>query len=182
MNLLKALANEQNVNNKLHESTPLHVACENDNHLAVKLLLEFNCHTLYKDSKGRLPFHVACSKSLECVKEMLPFITNDVVNNCENNGNTPLHIALKNNQLDIVNFLLSNFQCNFSIKNSEGEFPMHVACKTTLHIVRGVARGVQRGQMPPLFSRKCDTCSLYYDQLIAKQITSYFSQRDLLSI
>ena len=47
---------------------------------------------------------------------------------------------------------------------------------------RGVARGGQRGQMPPLFSRKCDTCSLYYDQFIAKQITSYFSQRDLLSI
>ena len=57
---------------------------------------------------------------------MLPYTTNDVVNNCENNGNTPLHIALKNNQLDIVNFLLSNFQCNFNIKNLEGEFPMHL--------------------------------------------------------
>ena len=57
-----------------------------------------------------------------------------------------------------------------------------VCCVPSCGSSRGVARGVQRGQMPPLFSRKCDTCSLYYDQFIAKQITSYFSQRDLLSI
>ena len=140
INLLKALANECNVNNKVDrcydELTPLHVACENGNHLAVKVLVALNCDTLCEDLQGRLSLHVACSKSLECVKEMLPYVTNDVVNNCENNGNTPLHVALKNNQLDIVNFLLSNFQCNFSIKNSVGEFPMHVACRTTLHIVK----------------------------------------------
>ena len=57
---------------------------------------------------------------------------------------------------------------------------------TDLHetccIASGVARGGHRGHLPPLFSRKCDTCSLYYDQLFAKQITSYVSQRDLLSI
>ena len=58
------------------------------------------------------------------------------MNNCEKNGNTPLHIALKNNQLDIVKVLLSNFQCNFSIKNPEGEFPMHLICNTSLHVVR----------------------------------------------
>ena len=137
IDLLKALANKSNVNNKAcDESTPLHVACENGNDLAVKLLLELNCDTLCKDSQGRLPFHVACSKSLECVKEMFPYITNDVINNCEENGNTPLHIALMNNRLDIVNFLLSNFQCNFSIKNSEGEFPTHLVCSTTLSVVR----------------------------------------------
>ena len=44
--------------------------------------------------------------------------------------------------------------------------------------------GAQGAPAPPFFSRKCDTCSLYYaaDQLFAKQITSYVSQRDLLSI
>ena len=138
IDLLKALANECNVNNnKSHKKkTPLHVACKNNNILAVKALLELKCNILCKDSQGRVPFHIACSKSLECVKEMVPYITNDVVNTCDNNGNTPLHIALKKNQLDIVNFLLSNFQCNFSIKNSEGEFPTHLVCSTNLSVVR----------------------------------------------
>ena len=62
INLLKALANKRNVNNKLDryydESTALHVACENGNHLAVKLLLELKCDMLCKDSHGRLPFHI----------------------------------------------------------------------------------------------------------------------------
>ena len=54
---------------------------------------------------------------------------------------------------------------------------------TCVGIGSGVARGGgHRGHLPPFFSRKCDTCSLYYDQLFAKQITSYVSQRDLLSI
>ena len=49
---------------------------------------------------------------------------------------------------------------------------------------QGRSQGGGKGGIcpPPFFSRKCDTCSLYYDQLFAKQITSYFSQRDLLSI
>ena len=50
-----------------------------------------------------------------------------------------------------------------------------------LHLIlRGVARGGQRGQMPPLFSRKCDTCSLYYDRE-----TNYFllfSERSAVNI
>ena len=144
INVLKALANKRNVNNTVDrcydKRTPLHVACETGNHLAVKVLVALNCNTLCKDSLGRLPFHIACSKSLGCVKDMLPYIKNDAVNKCENNGNTPLHIALKNNQLDIVNFLLSNFQCNFSIKNLEGEFPMHIACRTTLRILKMVIK------------------------------------------
>ena len=38
------------------------------------------------------------------------------------------------------------------------------------------------GTCPPFFSRKYDTCSLYYDQLFAKQITSYVSQRSVVNI
>ena len=42
--------------------------------------------------------------------------------------------------------------------------------------------GGKGGIFPRFFSRKCDTCSLYYDQLFVKQITSYFSQRDVVNI
>ena len=142
IDLLKALATECNVNNKADgcydEFTPLHVACENSNHLAVKLLLGLNCDVMCKDSQGRLPFHIACFKSLECVKVMSPYTTNDIVNACDKNGNTSLHNTLQNNHLDIVEFLLSKFQCDVSIKNKQKELPIHIACKTTLSIVRMV--------------------------------------------
>ena len=57
--------------------------------------------------------------------------------------------------------------------------PIVVACAVWAHIWRNKS---VMAHCPPFFSRKCDTCSLYYDQSFAKQITSYFSQRDLLSI
>ena len=48
---------------------------------------------------------------------------------------------------------------------------------------QGRSQGGAKGAFaPPFFSRKCDTCSLYYDQLFAKQITSYFSQRSVVNI
>ena len=141
IDLLKLMANECNVNNcdaSFRAIKPLHVACENGNHLAVKFLLELNSDTLCKDLEERLPFHIACSQSLECVMLLLPYTKNHVVNTCDKYGNTPLHIAFKNNHLDIVGFLLSRFQCDFNIKNIHKELPMHLACKTTLYIVRMV--------------------------------------------
>ena len=48
-----------------------------------------------------------------------------------------------------------------------------------LWLYSGVAGGGQRGHLPSLF---LETCSLYYDQLFAKQITSYFSQRSVVNI
>ena len=49
-------------------------------------------------------------------------------------------------------------------------------CEVRLTLCSGVAGGGGKGgTCSPFFSRKCDTCSLYYDQLFAKQITSYFS-------
>ena len=57
-----------------------------------------------------------------------------------------------------------------------------ISSSISLSRASGVARGGKGGTCLPFYSRKCDMCSLYYDQLFAKQITSYFSQRDLLSI
>ena len=142
INLLKCLANEQNVHKSeryyYENVTPLHVACDNCNHLAVKLLLELSSDVMFKDSEGSLPFHVACSKSLECVKEMSPYTTNKVVNTCDLYGDTPLHKAFHMNCLDIVEFLLSTFQCDFTIESSVEELPLHTACKTSLSIVKVV--------------------------------------------
>ena len=142
--LLKLMANEHNVNNKLdyHSNTPVLVACKNDNHLAVKYLLELNCDiVLRKDSQGRLPFHIACSKSLECVKVMSPYIENDAVNNCDETGNTPLHIACKVGALDIVRYLTQSFDCGPSmrLRNKEGKLPVDYACEHPIEMVKLVS-------------------------------------------
>ena len=137
--LLRALANKHNVDKYDGATTPLHVACKHNNILAVKLLLDLNSDIMSrKDKRRRLPFHIACSKSLKYVKVMSPYTTNKVVNTCDRYRDTPLHRAFHKKRLDIVEFLLSTFQCDFTIKNSDKEFPIHLACRTTLSIVKTI--------------------------------------------
>ena len=82
IDLLKALANKQNINQlgRLNAyaygneyggraCTPLHIACAYNNIPAVRLFGELHCDFSQKDSDGMLPLHVVCSKSrsLECI-------------------------------------------------------------------------------------------------------------------
>ena len=143
IDLLKALANERNVSiNRMrypNGGTPLHIACTMNNILAVKMILKLSYDVMsLKDPDGRLPFHIACSKSLQCVKILSPYMTNRLVNTFDENGNMPIHIAFRNNRLNVVKFLISEFQCDFTVKNYVGEVPIHMACRTTVHIVKMV--------------------------------------------
>jgi ankyrin repeat protein len=133
--LLKALANEQNVIKKYKydysdydQRSPLHVACHHQNVLAIELLIKLNGDVLCRDFLGRTPLHIACLKSLRCVLPLNPIMNNNIVNMCDNNKNTPLHLAFEENHLDIVRFLLSNFMCDVNTKNGMGELPLHMAC------------------------------------------------------
>ena len=147
IDLLKALANEQNVNNKYYyrcyfdndHSSPLHVACSHQNILAIKLLVELNGDISYKSFSGRTPLHIACSKSLKSVLSLMPVINNSNVNISDNNNNTPLHLAFKENCLHVVQFLLSKFKCNTNVKNIAEELPVHLACNySSLEVVKMV--------------------------------------------
>ena len=146
--LLKALANKVNVNIQLSrssrtvyigddEDTPLHIACSCDNPPAIKLLTELNCDFKVKNSKGMLPLHLACSRSLEYVK--LLHIQMDDVKIQDNDGNTPLHLACRQNLSKVVIYLLSNYACDLTIKNKEGELPLHLSCGTSLETVKRVS-------------------------------------------
>ena len=142
--LLEALANEQNVNNKYghfdyDKTSPLHVACYHQNVLAIKLLVKLNGDTSCQGFSGRTPLHIACTRSLQSVLPLIPGIDSSSVNICDNNKNTALHLAFKENYLDIVQFLLSNFKCRMNIKNGTGELPFHMACASkSLDIVKMV--------------------------------------------
>ena len=183
IDLLKALANEQNVNNKLVKNygrgviTPAYVACEHGNHLALQRLLELKCDIQSKDSRGRLPFHVACSKSLECVKLLSPYVADDVVNTGDKFGNTPLHMAFQNSLIDIVEYLLSTFRCNTSLKNDKGELPLHMACITNVTIVRLVVKNSMLDSTLMDCQTKCGETPLHMAcKAGALDIVKYFTE------
>ena len=135
MKILKAVANQENVN-KCYEGhcevfqgdLPMHVACRHQNIAAIELFLEFNCDLSRKCLRGMLPFHVACSQSLTCVEALSQSIHANDVNVRDDNGNTPLHLALKHHHLDVVDYLLRSFSCNLTLRNKQGELPLHLAC------------------------------------------------------
>ena len=124
-----------------YSSTPLHIACTYNNIPAVRLFGELNCNFSIKDSQGLLPLHIVCSKSrsLQCVK-LLKIHADDLKVVDEWKGNTPLHLACKHNCADIVKYLLAMYRCDLNIKNRSGELPLHLACSTTVEIVKRVSK------------------------------------------
>ena len=114
-------------------TTPRYAACKNELTYTPLIIKNF-----YRDSKGSLPIHIASSSSLECVKLIASssqLSINDYVNVCDNEGNTPLHLALINKCLDIAKYLLTNYTCNTQIKNNYGELPIYLASGTSLDLV-----------------------------------------------
>ena len=51
------------------------------------------------------------------------------VNDQDNGGNTPLHVAVENHELDVVRFLASHNDVSFLVKNYNQEAALHVAVK-----------------------------------------------------
>ena len=140
---LKFAATMENVNQRSRGDMPIHVACAHNNVMAVKLLIEvLHCDLSCIDSKGKLPIHIASSNSLECVKLIASSCQciNDDVNVRDNEGNTPLHLALIHKRLDIAKYLLTNFKCNTQLKNNDEELPIYFASGTSVDIFEMIVK------------------------------------------
>ena len=90
-------------------------------------------------------YEIACKEGkIELAKS---FTTNaDLVNSSDAEGNTPLHIACMNKQLEIVKFLTEDRKCNQRIKNQARRLPLHIACESDSPL-----------EMVKLVSTDCDT-------------------------
>ena len=106
--------------------TPLHMACRNASDEIVSTLAEMNkCNQNIQNKAGQLALHIACErKLLNMVK---------IVSNCEDpntgdsDGNTPLHVAARTGNGDIVDYLIRKKGCDPTLTNKQGELPLHLA-------------------------------------------------------
>lgn len=77
--------------------------------------------------KAPSPFYLACEKGdLVYVEEKLKILSFDELDQIESTGETALHIATRNNRLEIVRLLIQS-GCSQSIYNSAGELPYEEA-------------------------------------------------------
>ena len=110
-------------------ASPLHIATENNKVDIVSLFLSFpETDVNQADSGGWTPLHSAAYEGFFNIVEILLHTAKGYLclNSLNDYGNTPLNIAVMNNQIDIVNVLLEN-DAKADIPNNEGWTPLHSA-------------------------------------------------------
>ena len=97
--------------------TPLHIAFQNDSTDMVRYLVEkrkFDVNVV--NDRGELPLHLACKHHYG--KEIVRLVSVGChVNRQDEAGNTPLHIASKNDSTDIVQYLVKVKKCDVNVAN-----------------------------------------------------------------
>ena len=101
----------------------LHDACRSGVIQLVEYLLDNKkCDASIKDSKGRLPLHIACQENSLRMVQLVS--SNCDVNTADSvNKYTPLHIACKPGYVDIAMFLVSEKCCSLSVEDVLGKTP-----------------------------------------------------------
>ena len=113
--------------------SPLQLACDKGNLLAVRHFVEVLECDFGTPYQGKLPVHYAAAHSVEMVKCV---IKDADVNVADNDGNTPLHIACQSDKTGIVNFFSRKSVCDQSKLNKKQEYPLHLSCKGSLETVK----------------------------------------------
>ncbi|XP_021711549.1 uncharacterized protein LOC110679867 isoform X1 [Aedes aegypti] len=111
--------------------TPLLFAFEIKNHHSRKACVEklMSCSTIdVKDKNGFTTFHYAAKVGLtELIETLLKF--NVDINGQSTFGESPLHIAAKNNQVDFLRKLLEKTETKNGLKDNDGLTALHYAAK-----------------------------------------------------
>uniref|UniRef100_A0ABD2X5S7 Uncharacterized protein n=1 Tax=Trichogramma kaykai TaxID=54128 RepID=A0ABD2X5S7_9HYME len=122
--------------NELGE-TPLHLALRHDNlEAAVWLLRSNGANPLVADEKGETPLHIVCrrhrdSRTLEQFfgqrsDKLRPSL---VWARLDDEGNTPLHLALGQRNIEFAKLLLDRDGADPSVANWKGTTPLHIVCQ-----------------------------------------------------
>ncbi|KAG7214744.1 hypothetical protein INR49_010636 [Caranx melampygus] len=155
--------------------TPLHVASRHGLSEHVELYLRFGAAVDQQNDEGFSPLNTACSQPQEVqdlqnyfkVTQMLVAAGADVTT-ADQDKHTPLHMACKNANPDIVDMLLANGAC---VNNMDygGEAPMHnilkVVCFKISHHPERIVRAllnhgsirVWPGALPKVLNHCCES-------------------------
>ena len=123
--------------------TPLMNACRKGNAFLVKRLIDEGCNPMYANEHSmETPVHVACRMQRLDILQILVqnCINNSKIDNRNNFGETPLAIAINNDCIDIVDFLVSKQLCDLSLSlhssspflalgEPTGDTALHFACE-----------------------------------------------------
>ena len=106
---------------------PLHIALMHGTKtIALSLINEFDCNKDEKGGKGYSLLHSACiGGNPELVARVSEFVS---PLETDDNGDTPLHVALLHGQEGAALALISKFGCNKDVKGQGGRFLLHSAC------------------------------------------------------
>jgi len=125
------------ISNDPMRTTALHLACQSadfvDGERIVLFLLRNGAKATIKDAHGNLPLHDLLNASSAGKKQRIAsrmITTYKVDVNAQNNdGDTPLHVAVAKNDLDWVTYMVNKFPraIKFTLKNNLGYTPLALA-------------------------------------------------------
>ena len=105
-------------------NTPLHIACQNNNiKFATFLLADLHCDSNVKNDLGEIPLHLAAAKSIELVKLVA---RSENINAQRNDGDTPLHIACRHEQMEVCLHFIDDLNCSVTLLNSNEDSPFFI--------------------------------------------------------
>uniref|UniRef100_A0A8D8A120 Ankyrin-1 n=1 Tax=Culex pipiens TaxID=7175 RepID=A0A8D8A120_CULPI len=103
--------------------TALHIAAQRGHNDVIKLLINSKADVNIQNGKGQSPLHF--SPTPKTYNLLVREGANENVTDC--NGNTVLHIAARDNRLELVEFLLNKKSSDVDCKNRIGQTAFHFA-------------------------------------------------------
>ena len=139
--LLKATNNEK--------KTPLHIACQEGHLEIIKIILKVTsrdmCQSILDmaDNEKNLPFHLACKNNRTEVAEILiKEAHKEIIEKRSEDGLSPLHIAVKLDNLKLVQLLLEGVKVDGKpIRGSDVNLPDANNCRPLHHAARSGSGG-----------------------------------------
>ncbi len=125
-------------------NTPLHMACLNNQKKLVKRLISLNVDVNAVNNNAATPLLLCCEKKNKIIASYLLEFDGIKIDTCDINGETPLMIAIRKGEIELIELLLSHgSNCNHLTKN--GRNCLHISCSLNRESTEVVRALLQRG-------------------------------------
>ena len=115
---------------------PLHIAAKYSSIESLELLLSARISPYLQDKNGRTALHIAAANAggdaVLCVYALILAGNRGLKMKDRTAGNTPLHIAIIANNINVVDILIK-YGASLSVTNAAGHSPRHLAESMRLH-------------------------------------------------